>query len=112
MQSRTSAIGAARSCVRAVSTSVVLAALGPALVRAATTDADTPSATPYRPSVSTPAALSAPGWIEVEAGLQHDHDGAVARRDSAPLTVKLAFTPDWGVRLGIDAGVLSRADDG
>ena len=31
------------------------------------------SATPYRPSVSTPAALSAPGWLEVEGGLQHSH---------------------------------------
>jgi hypothetical protein len=77
---------------------------------AATADDETPSATPYRPSVSTPAALSAPGWIEVEAGLEHEHDGAVARRDSVPATVKLAFTPDWGVRIGADAWVHARDD--
>src|SRR3982751_5448276 len=112
MQSPTTAIGAARRRRLAVSMSAVLAALAPVMARAAAADDDTPSATPYRPSVSTPAALSAPGWIEGEAGLQHAHDGAVARRDSAPLTLKLAFTPDWGVRVGIDAGVLSRGEDG
>jgi hypothetical protein len=30
---------------------------------------DMPAVTPCRPSVSTPAALSAPGWLEVEAGV-------------------------------------------
>ena len=46
---------------------------------AASTD-DSPAAVPYRPSVSTPAALSAPGWLEVEAGFLHEHDGAPPRR--------------------------------
>ena len=27
-----------------------------------------PAVVPYRPSVSTPAQLSAPGWVELEAG--------------------------------------------
>jgi hypothetical protein len=63
---------------------------------------DEPSAVPYRPSVSTPAALSDPGWLEVEGGLQHLHDED-SRRDSVPVTVKLAFTPDWGIRIGGDA---------
>ena len=54
---------------------------------------DAPSTTPYRPSVSTPAALSAPGWLEIEAGWQHDDSGG-ARRDSIPLTFKLAFDKD------------------
>ena len=71
------------------------------------TDAD-PAAVPYRPSVSTPAMLSAPGWLEIEAGLQHQHDGAAARRDSLPVTLKLAFTPDWGVRVGSDVWVRVR----
>src|SRR3982751_2575373 len=112
MRSRTGAHGAARRVALAAALGAVLAALAPSAVRAAPGDDDAPSATPYRPSISTPAALSAPGWIEIEAGLQHDQDGAVARRDSAPLTLKLAFTPDWGVRVGIDADVLSRGDDG
>src|SRR5450432_2355521 len=72
---------------------------------------DEPSAVPYRPSVSTPAALSTPGWLEIEAGLLHEHDGA-ARRDSVPATLKLAFSPDWGVRVGADAWVHVRDDSG
>ncbi len=62
-----------------------------------------PSAVPYRPSVSTPAALSAPGWLELEGGVLHEHAGAGGRRDSVPVTLKLAFTPDWGIRVGGDA---------
>ena len=64
---------------------------------------EAPSATPYRPSVSTPAALSAPGWIEIEAGGVRAHAADGSRRDSVPVTVKLAFTPDWGVRVSTDA---------
>ena len=66
---------------------------------------DAPSTTPYRPSVSTPAALSAPGWIEIETGFEHDRANAGERRDSLPATVKLAFRPDWGIRVGGEAWV-------
>ena len=69
-----------------------------------------PVAVPYRPSVSTPAALSAPGWLEIESGLSHEHAPAGERRDSLPYTLKLALTPDWGVRIGGDA--LARRSDG
>jgi len=58
-----------------------------------------PPIVPYRPSVSNPAQLSAPGWLEVEAGalsIKSD-DG---RRNSLPLVLKLAFTEEWGVLLG------------
>jgi hypothetical protein len=71
-----------------------------------------PSVTPYRPSVSTPAALSAPGWLEVEAGVQSDRGDASVRRDSLPYTLKLAFTPDWGIRLGGEAWVHTRDEVG
>lgn len=64
-----------------------------------------PAVTPYRPTVSTPAALSAPGWLEVEAGVQRSHADDPQRRDSVPYTLKLAFTPDWGIRVGGDAFV-------
>lgn len=70
-------------------------------------EADGPQAVPYRPSVSAPAALSAPGWVEVEAGLTRTRDGDV-RALSVPYTLKLALTPDWGVRIGGDAWVRQR----
>ena len=72
---------------------------------------DEPSTTPYRPSVSTPAALSAPGWLEIEAGWQHNRAGS-ERRDSVPLGFKLAFDPDWGIRVGNEAWVRQRSDAG
>ena len=68
--------------------------------------------TPYRPSVSTPAALSAPGWLEVEAGFQSSRAEDPVRRQSLPYTLKLAFTPDWGIRIGGDALVRQLGADG
>lgn len=74
---------------------------------------DSPAVTPYRPSVSTPAALSAPGWLEVEAGVQSSRaDDPIIRRESLPYTLKLAFTPDWGIRIGGDAIVRQHDVDG
>ncbi|MBU6259610.1 MAG: transporter [Burkholderiales bacterium] len=71
-----------------------------------------PAVTPYRPSVSTPAALSAPGWVEVEAGFLNSRAIDPATRASLPYTFKLAFTPDWGIRVGGDAAVRLRGIDG
>jgi hypothetical protein len=82
-------------------TAFLMAAFAACGVRAAD---ELPAVVPYRPSVSTPAALSAPGWVEVEAGLQRSR-GDGSRRDSLPYTFKLAFTPDWGIRIGGDAVV-------
>ena len=52
--------------------------------------------TPYRPSVSTPAQLPAPGQLELEFGAL-DSKLDDSRRASLPYTLKLAFTPEWGV---------------
>jgi len=61
---------------------------------------------PYRPSVSTPAQLSAPGYLELEAGgLRTSGPDHGVSRLSVPYTLKLAFTPDWGIRVGGDAWV-------
>jgi hypothetical protein len=68
--------------------------------------------TPYRPSVSTPAALSAPGWLEGEAGLLRLGGGGDPWRESLPYTLKLAFTPDWGIRIGGEALVRAPDTDG
>ena len=65
-----------------------------------------PAVVPYRPSVSTPAQLSAPGYLELEAGgLRTTGPDHGTSRFTLPYTLKLAFTPDWGIRVGGDAWV-------
>jgi hypothetical protein len=64
-----------------------------------------PAATPYRPSVSSPAALSEPGWLDVEFGWQRTRGGGDKVRESFPVTAKLAFNKDWGVVVGSELGV-------
>ena len=96
------------------SKSLRLPGLAPALLAcafAAHAD-DAPTVTPYRPSVSAPAQLSAPGWLEVEMGLQRSRADDPQRRDTLPYALKLAFTPDWGIRVQGDAIVRERAADG
>jgi len=75
--------------------------------------AEEPSATPYRPTVSNPAELSAPGWLEFEAGGLRQKGGELKRRDSIPYLAKVAFSEDWGVLLGGEARVeqIDRARD-
>lgn len=99
---------ATRSCAILMTIGSLLAA---ATTQAATTD-DMPSVTPYRPSVSTPAALSAPGWLEAEVGGQNTKGGDSSRQVSMPYTLKLAFTPDWGIRIGGNAFVRNTDSDG
>jgi hypothetical protein len=72
--------------------------------------AEEPSATPYRPSVSNPAALSAPGYFEVEAGFLRTRSDDPRRRDSLPVLFKYAFTENIGVLVGGEAHVRSRSD--
>jgi hypothetical protein len=64
-----------------------------------------PSATPYRPTVSNPADLSEPGWLEVEFGLQRIKGGSDRRRDSFPALAKLAFSENWGILVGGELAV-------
>ena len=68
--------------------------------------------TPYRPTVSTPANLSTPGWLEMEWGLQRSADPDASHRDSLPYSVKLALSPDWGVRVGGELWVQTPDDRG
>lgn len=56
-------------------------------------------ATPYRPTVANPAELSAPGWLELEAGWIDSHGSGVSHK-GLPYTAKLAFDEDWGILLG------------
>ena len=71
-------------------------------------DAAEPSVTPYRPTVSNPADLSAPGWLEGEFGglrtNREDHSGS----DSIPWLLKYAFDENHGLLLGGNAYVSAR----
>ena len=69
---------------------------------------DKPAAVPDRPGVAAPAALTAPGWLEVELGLERTKSGRGQRSDGLPYSLKLAFTPDWGIRIDGDAWLRSR----
>ena len=64
---------------------------------------DLPSVTPYRPTVSNPAALSQPGWLEVETGFNSSRASDNGRRGNLPYLFKLAFSDSFGVLLGGDA---------
>lgn len=79
-------------------------------------DEGKPEAVPNRPTVSTTASLSAPGWIEAEFGGlyvrdRHAHADPV-RRASLPYSLKLAFSENWGVRIDGEAAVRQTANDG
>ena len=63
--------------------------------------------TPYRPSVSSPAQLPAAGQLELELGGLRLRSGT-SRRDSLPVQLKLAFSPEWGLLLGAEAHVALR----
>ena len=79
-------------------------------------DGGRPAAVPYRPSVSTPADLTSPGWLEAEVGglfLDDRHpDADPPRRSSVPYSLKLAFDENWGVRIGGEAVVRQTDVDG
>ena len=76
-----------------------------ALSHTACAEDNEPAATPYRPSVSSPAAMSEPGWLDVEFGWQRSKGGGDKIRDSMPVAAKLAFNKDWGIVLNSEVGV-------
>jgi len=76
---------------------IVAAMLGETAARAGDNE---PAATPYRPSVSSPAALPTPGWLDMELGALRASGGGDKRRDSIPYAAKVAFNDRWGVVLG------------
>ena len=86
-----------------------LAAAGFAAGLAGAAPASEPAATPYRPSVSSPAALPTPGYLELEAGWQKA--GGKETRSGLPLLLKYAFSEDFGILLGTEAAV-SQAEPG
>ncbi len=77
---------------------------------AGASDADV-SVTPYRPTVSTPAQLSAEGWLEGEFGGLEAAGPGHQRMASIPYAVKLAFSPDWGIRVSGNAYMTATGED-
>lgn len=69
-----------------------------------------PPATPYRPTLSNPAELSAPGWLEIEAGWLRTRSQDV-RRQALSYTAKLAFDEDWGILIGGEAHIREATPD-
>ena len=61
--------------------------------------------TPYRPTVSNPASLPVPGWVEGEFGGQHIAGDDGSRNDSVPWLLKYAFDENHGVLIGGNAYV-------
>jgi hypothetical protein len=71
--------------------------------------AEEPAATPYRPTVSNPADLSAPGLWEIEAGGLYSKGGGLVRRHSLPWLAKYAFNDRFGIMVGGEA-LISETD--
>lgn len=62
-----------------------------------------PGVTPYRPTVSNPADLSVPGWLEGEFGGQRMFGQDQSRLDTVPWLLKYAFDENHGLLLGGNA---------
>ena len=88
-----------------------LAALAFAVTAQGTFATDHPGINAYRPTVSNPATLPAPGRLELEFGSLHVKAGG-ARGDSLPYLFKLGFSTQWGILVGGDAYLWSRDEQG
>ncbi|HKE95473.1 MAG TPA: transporter [Povalibacter sp.] len=83
--------------------------LSTAAARAADSD-DELRATPYRPTVSNPAALPVPHHFEWEAGGYVGRDPGDTRHISIPYLVKYAFSDDVGMLVGGESFIVDRGD--
>lgn len=68
-------------------------------------DQEEPSATPFRPTVTSGANLSAPGWLELEFGGQRLGGNAADQRNSWPYLLKYSLNDRFALLLGGDAYV-------
>ena len=74
--------------------------------------AQEPAVTPYRPTVSNPADLPAPGFLESEFGALSGKGGGFRRRDSIPVLLKYGFTENAGLLFGGEGRVRLTGNDG
>ena len=75
-------------------------------------DSGEPTATPYRPTISNPADLPVPGWLELELGGLHVSGADGADLDTVPWLLKYAFDENSGVLFGGNAFDRAMAADG
>lgn len=68
-------------------------------------DSDEPSATPFRPTVTSGAAISAPGWLELEFGGQRLGGNGMDARNSWPYLLKYSLNDRFALLLGGDSYV-------
>lgn len=106
---RTRAGGSGRSLSRSAARLAAMLAL---LAGSAAALADGPAATPYRPTVSNPAALSAAGLFELEAGWLKTKASDGQRRDGLPWLLKYAFSERLGLLVGGEGFVWQRTGAG
>jgi hypothetical protein len=66
-------------------------------------EADAPAVTPYRPTVSDPADLSAPGWLEAEFGGLRTLGADGSASNGVPFLLKYSFDEDHGILVGGNA---------
>lgn len=67
--------------------------------------------TPYRPTISNPAELSALRHLELEFGAQSNQTGMEVERNSLPFLLKYPFADQWGLLVGGEAWIKSRDPD-
>jgi len=73
--------------------SVALAQTAPTPPAPAQTANDPHAAQPERPTVATHAGTVAPGWLEIETGLEFDRYADKSRGGSAPTVFKIGLAP-------------------
>ena len=72
-----------------------------------------PRATPYRPTLSNPAQLTVPGYVEMEMGWQSLKEKATDDyRHTVPYLFKLAFSDYIGLLVGGDALIVHDINQG
>ena len=72
-----------------------------------------PRATPYRPTVSNPAQLPIPGFLEMEMGWQSLKEKSTDDyRHTVPYLFKFAFSDYVGLLIGGDAVIVNNFDQG
>lgn len=71
-----------------------------------------PNATPFRPTVTSGANLSAPGWVELEIGGQRQGGNGTDARNSVPYLLKYSFNDKFALLLGGDGYVTTTPAQG